>query len=146
MKTIKALDLILTLTILLTASMAIHEYGHLATLRILGGRGTIDSGILNGVTLNKPCPWPHGNTITAFAGGWTSALTFLLLWALSEDPETKTAKLSIATYQATYGTFEGAWYITKTPNLLVAGTILGIVALFIVMLTGLLKRGVEIKE
>lgn len=146
MKPIKALDLIITLTILLISSMTIHEYGHLATLKILGGRGTIDSGILNGVNLIKPCPWPPGNTITALAGGWTSAATFLTLWILSEDPETKTARLSIATYQTIYGTFEGAWHITKNQNLLAAGTILGVTALFIIMLTGLLKRGVETRR
>ena len=143
MKPIKALDLIITLTILLISSMAIHEYGHLGALRILGGQGTIDSGVLNGVYLIKPCPWPPANTIVALAGGWTSALTFLVLWALSEDPETKTARLSIAAYQAIYGAFEGLWYTTKNQNLLAAGTILGVAALLTIMITGLLKRGVK---
>ncbi len=49
LKSIKGIDFLLTLGVLLIASSTIHEYGHLVTLRLLGGKGIIESGILNGV-------------------------------------------------------------------------------------------------
>ncbi len=142
LKSLKGIDFLITLGVLFVASSTIHEYGHLVTLRLLGGRGIIESGILNGVSLVQPCQYQHGNTFVAFMGGWSSAIVFLVLWVLSEDPEDKVARFSIITYQLIYGSFEGVWYATKVDVLIVVGVFFGIVVLFLTMLTALLRRGV----
>lgn len=142
LKSLKGIDFLITLGVLFVASSTIHEYGHLVTLRLLGGRGIIESGILNGVSLVQPCQYQHGNILVAFMGGWSSALVFLVLWVLSEDPEDKVARFSIITYQLIYGSFEGVWYATKVDVLIVVGVFFGIVVLFLTMLTALLRRGV----
>ena len=142
LKSIKGIDFLFTLGVLLIASSTIHEYGHLVTLRLLGGKGIIESGILNGVILRDPSPYLHGNILVAFMGGYSSSLIFLILWVLSEDPESKVARFSIITYQFVYGTFEGLWYATEIDVLMTGGVIIGIVLTFLTMITALFRRGV----
>ncbi len=142
LKSLKGVDFVITLGVLFVASSTIHEYGHLVTLRLLGGMGVIESGILNGVRLVHPCQYQHGNTLVAFMGGWSSAIVFLVLWILSEDPEDKVARFSIITYQLIYGSFEGIWYATRADMLVAYGVIIGIVVLFLTMVMALLRRGV----
>lgn len=142
LKSIKGVDFIFTLGVLFVASSTIHEYGHLFTLRLLGGKGIIDSGVLNGVQLIESCGYQHGNIFVAFMGGYLSSLIFLALWLLSEDPETKVARFSIITYQFIYGSFEGLWYATGSDVLLMVGVLLGIGLMFITMIIALLRRGV----
>ena len=142
LKSVKGVDFLFTLGVLFIASSTIHEYGHLATLRLLGGKGAIDSGVLNGVRLIESCPHEYGNIMVAFMGGWTSAAIFTVLWVLSEDPETKVSRFCIITYQLIYGSFEGFWYATGNDSLLMAGVVSGIAVMFLVMLNALFRRGV----
>ena len=142
LKSLKGVDFIFTLGVLFIASSTIHEYGHLATLRLLGGKGVIDSGALNGVILIESCQYQHGNIFVAFMGGWLSGIVFLVLWVLTEDPEVKVSRFCILTYQLIYGTFEGLWYATGNDVLLAVGVIAGIVVMFMVMLNALFRRGV----
>ena len=142
LKSIKGIDFLFTLGVLFIASSTIHEYGHLATLRLLGGKGAIDSGVLNGVRLIESCQYEYGNIFVAFMGGWTSAAIFVVLWVLSSDPETKVSRFCIFTYQFIYGSFEGFWYATGNDTLLMVGVVAGIVVLFLVMLNALFRRGV----
>ena len=142
LKSIKGIDFLFTLGVLLIASSTIHEYGHLVTLRLLGGKGIIESGILNGVILKEASPYRYGNILVAFMGGYSSSLIFLILWVLSEDPESKVARFSIITYQFIYGSFEGFWYATGNDAILAVGVVAGIVVMFLTMLNALFRRGV----
>lgn len=142
LKSVKGIDFLFTLGVLFIASSTIHEYGHLATLRFLGGKGAIDSGVLNGVRLVESCRHESSNTIVAFMGGYLSAAIFLVLWVLSEDPETKVSRFCILTYQFIYGSFEGIWYATKIDIILTFGVVAGLVIMFMVMLKALFRRGV----
>jgi hypothetical protein len=142
LKSIKGIDFLFTLGVLFIASSTIHEYGHLAALRLLGGKGIIDSGVLNGVILIEPTKYQWGNIFVAFMGGWTSAAIFMVLWVLTEDPEAKVSRFCIITYQFIYGQFEGLWYATGNDTLLMVGVVAGIVVMFLVMLKALFRRGV----
>lgn len=142
LKSIKGVDFLITLGVLFIASSTIHEYGHLVTLRLLGGKGIIESGVLNGVQLVQPSRFIHGNVLVAFMGGWSSALIFLVLWALSEDPEDKVARFSIIMYQLIYGALEGIWYASRLEFLIVLGVMAGLVVMFITMVIALFRRGV----
>jgi hypothetical protein len=142
LKSVKGIEFLFTLGVLFIASSTIHEYGHLATLRFLGGKGAIDSGVLNGVRMIKSCQHESNNIIVAFMGGYLSAAIFLVLWVLSEDPETKVSRFCIITYQFVYGSFEGLWYATKNEILLIVGVVAGLVVTFLVMLNALFRRGV----
>lgn len=139
---IKGIDFLITLGVLFIVSSSIHEYGHLVTLRVLGGKGAIDSGVLNGVRMIEPTRYPLGNIFVAFMGGWSSAAIFTVLWALSEDPEVKVSSSCIITYQFIYGQFEGFWYATANDGLLMVGVVAGVVVMFLVMLNALFRRDV----
>lgn len=145
LKSVKGIEFAFTLGVLFIASTTIHEYGHLVTLRLLGGRGAIESNILNGVRMLQPCQHEYGNNIVAFMGGWSSALIFLMLWAVSEDPEDKVARFSIVIYQFIYGAFEGVWFMLQNEVLLLVGVLLGLGVMFLTMVTALLRRGVVFK-
>jgi len=139
---LKGVDFILTLGVLFAASLVLHEYGHMITIRLLGGKGVIESTVLSGVRLIVPPPQKYGNILVAFMGGWFSGLIYLVLWMLSEDPEDKVARFSVFTYQLIYGSFEGVWFATNIDVLLLVGVIVGVVVMFLTMLTALLRRGV----
>lgn len=108
----------------------------------MGGRGAIDSGILNGVRIIIPTMYKQGNIFVALMGGWSSAAIFTVLWALSEDPEVKVSSSCIITYQFIYGLFEGFWHATANDSLLIVGVVAGVVAMFLVMLYALFRREV----
>jgi len=78
-------------------------------------------------------------------GGWSSALIFLMLWAVSEDPEDKVARFSIVIYQFIYGAFEGVWFMLQNEVLLLVAVLLGLGVMFLTMVTALLRRGVVFK-
>lgn len=145
LKSVKGIEFVFTLGILLVASTTIHEYGHLVTLRLLGGRGVIESNILTGVQMKQPCQYSYGNNIVAFMGGWSAGLIFLLLWVVSEDPEDKVARFSIAIYQLIYGTFEGVWFILGNDVFLLVGVLLGVGLMLLTMITALVRRKVVFK-
>ncbi len=145
LKSVKGIEFIFTLAILFIASTTIHEYGHLVTLRLLGGRGVIESSILTGVQMKEPCQYSQGNNVVAFMGGWSAGPIFLLLWVVSEDPEDKVARFSIAIYQLIYGTFEGVWFILKNDVFLLAGVVLGVGLMLLTMITALVRRKVVFK-
>ena len=101
---IKPSHFFITLFLLFLASMAIHEYSHLAVLLVFGGEGHI---YFNSVIVTKYPQTTIGYFLTALMGGIGTSLFFLLLRIIEEDPEDKIVMSIIAIFHFAYGTLEG---------------------------------------
>jgi len=86
---------------------AVHEYGHLLALRLLGFSGEIRSGALNAVypVFGRPLAWWEHAAVYG-GGGFFQAAVFLVLGWLDEDDENRLISLMIAWQGAVYGCFE----------------------------------------
>jgi len=108
---IKPSHFFITLFLLFLASIAIHEYSHLAVLLVFGGKGHI---YFNYVTVTEYPQTTIGMFFTQLMGGIGASLFFLLLRIIEEDPEDKIVMSIIAIFHFAYGTLEGLYYVSSS--------------------------------
>jgi hypothetical protein len=84
---------------------AIHEYGHLLALRLLGVPGEIRSTMLNAVYPSELITGP--NAIIFYGGGGVvQAIAFSLMAMQNKDAENRLINIWIAIQGLVYGAFE----------------------------------------
>lgn len=84
---------------------AIHEYGHLLALRLIGVEGEIRSTVLNAV---YPAHTVTGTDKIIFygGGGFVQAVAFLLMAVRNKDEENRKINVWMAVQGLVYGAFE----------------------------------------
>jgi hypothetical protein len=105
---------------------AIHEYGHLLALRILGYEGVIKSTALNHVYPSSLAGITQlERHFFYIAGGWIQAFVFLFLCIGNKDREQRMINKMIALEGFIYGVFEaftgpGWWQVGATVGMIAA--------------------------
>ncbi len=108
---IKPSHFFITLFLLFIASIAIHEYSHLAVLLVFGGKGYI---YFNYVVVTEYPQTTIGTFFTQLMGGIGASLFFLVLRMIEEDPEDKIVMSIIAIFHFAYGTLEGLYAVSSS--------------------------------
>jgi hypothetical protein len=84
---------------------AIHEYGHLLALRLIGVPGEIRSTVLNAVYPSELITGPDA-VIFYGGGGAVQAIAFTLMALRNKDAENRLINIWIAIQGIVYGAFE----------------------------------------
>ena len=93
--------------IYLVVSLAVHEYGHMVAIRILGFDGYISSNWMSAVQWVELPPEGIHRFYVGLAGGIAAAWVFSFLYLFDVDRENKFAFIVIIGSNLVYAGFEG---------------------------------------
>ena len=126
--------------IYLFVSLAVHEYGHMIAIRILGYEGYISSDWITGVQWVEVPPVGIHRFYVGIAGGLAVAWVFTFLSLFDVDREDKFAFVILTGGNLVYCIFEGWSLLLLEPSLMRIGSTLSNVFIFL-MLVLYLKMG-----
>ena len=129
------LDFTLAWVMFLLLAYAIHEYGHLISLELLGGKGAIMTWNITKSLINPSVE--HGSLMVALMGGWAVMAVYMILFFIVEDLPEKLALAVMAIEQGVYGIGEALFHAGLQVSMFQVaflGYMLGIVPIVFVFL------------
>lgn len=129
-----AIELTISWALFILLAYAIHEYSHLLTLKIIGGKGAITEW-----NLMTPIQMPdikYGKVLVAIAGGWGVMIVYSILMLIINDLQERCALLMIAIQQGIYGVGEMLFHLGYQINMFMIaffGYLVGIIPVMFLM-------------
>lgn len=96
----------------LFVTLAVHEYGHLIMIRLLGYEGYVSSDWMSAVQWVKVPSNPFHRFLVGMAGGLTVGLVFGFLYFLDVDKENRFAFIVLVGSNLVYCGYEGYGIMT----------------------------------
>lgn len=110
-----AIEFVISWFVFILLAYAIHEYSHLITLKLLGGKGAITEW-----NITTPLQMPdikHGKALVALAGGWGVMVIYSILMLVIDDTQERCALFIIAVQQGVYGVGEMMFHLGVNINM-----------------------------